>query len=63
MKTKIWRLYEIIDEETGEVLNSKKYDKTNYITIKHEKTIRDEKNYRVETTRRIVKHNKQQRLF
>lgn len=60
---KTWRIYEIIDEETGEMMNSKKYDKKNYITIKTEKTIKDEQYYRVETTRRIIRHNGQQKLF
>jgi hypothetical protein len=60
---KTWRIYEIIDEETGEMMNSKKYDKKNYITIKTEKTIKDEQNYKIETTRRIVRHNGQQKLF
>lgn len=60
---KTYRIYEIIDEETGELMNSKKYDKKNYITIKHEKTITNEQNYRLETTRRIVRHNGQQKLF
>lgn len=60
---KTWRIYEIIDEETGEMMNSKNYDKKNYITIKTEKTYKDEQNYRIETTRRFVKHNGQHKLF
>jgi hypothetical protein len=63
MKEKIWRIYEIIDEETGELMNSKNYDKKNYITIKTEKSITDEKYYKIETTRRIVRHNGQKKLF
>lgn len=63
MKEKIWRIYEIIDEETGEMMDSKNYDKKNYITINTEKTIENGKYYKVEKTKRIVRHNGQQKLF
>ena len=60
---KIWRIYEVVDIETGELINTKLYEKKEYITINTEKTIKDEKYYKVETTRRYIKHNGQQRLF
>lgn len=60
---KIWRIYEVVDIETGELINTKLYEKKEYITINTEKTIKDEKYYKVETTRRYIRHNGQQRLF
>lgn len=60
---KIWRIYEVIDIDTGEIMNTKHYDKKNYLTIKIEKNEYKDKGYKIEVTRRIVKHNGQQKLF
>ena len=59
---KIWRVYEVIDIETGELLQSEK--RKNYITVNITKTkIKNEYGQTIETTRRYVKHNGQTRLW
>ena len=60
---KIWRIYEVVDIETGEVYNTKNYDRKNFITIKIEKSEYKDNGYKIEKTTRIVKHNGQQRIF
>lgn len=57
---KVWRIYEVVDIDTGELL--KKDQRKNYITIKTEVTKTEENGYKIETTRRIVKHNGQQTI-
>jgi hypothetical protein len=57
---KIYRIYEVIDSETGELL--KKENRKNYITINTEVSKKKENGYTIETTRRIVKHNGQQTI-
>lgn len=57
---KVWRIYEVIDSETGELL--KKEDRKNYITINTEVSKTKQNGYTIETTKRIVKHNGQQKL-
>ena len=59
---KIWRLYEVIDIETGELLKIEQ--RKNYITVEITKTITINKyGQKIETTRRYVKHNGQTRLW
>ena len=57
---KVYRVYEVIDEETGEILPKEK--RINYKTIRNEISRRTEGDYEIETTRRIVRHNGQQCL-
>lgn len=57
---KVWRIYEVIDVESGEILN--KDQRKNYITVSKE-TIKTKNNgYIIETQRRYVRHNRQQRI-
>jgi hypothetical protein len=58
---KVWRIYEVIDCVTGELL--KKEDRKNYITVSIETTKNKINGQTVEITRRIVKHNGQTNLF
>ena len=59
---KIWRVYEVMDIETGELLQSEK--RKNYITVEITKTrIKNDYGQTIETTRRYVKHNGQTRLW
>jgi hypothetical protein len=58
---KIYRTYLIIDIDTGEIY--KKVNNKEFETIKNEKTKKYTKDGIIEETRRIVKHNGQQRLF
>ena len=60
---KTYYIYEIIDVETGELMNSKHYDKKNYHTIKIEKTKKLQNGNIIETTKRIVKHTGQYNIF
>ncbi len=60
---KTWRIYEIVDIETGEIIRPNYETKKNYITIKIEKNVENNGSYRIEKTRRLVKHNGQQRIF
>lgn len=54
---KIWRIYEVVDIDTGELLNKDR--RKNYITISTEITKTKENGYIIERTKRIVKHNGQ----
>ena len=59
---KIWRLYEVIDIETGELLKTEQ--RKNYITVEITKKIeKNEYGQKIERTTRYVKHNGQQRLW
>ena len=59
---KIWRLYEVIDIETGELLTAEK--RKNYITVETTKKIyKNEYGQTIERTTRYVKHNGQTRLW
>lgn len=60
---KTWRIYEIVDIETGEIIIPNYETKKNYITIKIEKNVENNRYYKIEKTRRLVKHNGQQRIF
>jgi hypothetical protein len=60
---KIYRIYEIVDIETGEILKANYETKTNYKTIKIEKNVENKGKYKIEYTKRIVRHNGQQQLF
>lgn len=57
MEKKTWRIYEVIDLDSGEILS--KENRKNYITDRIE-VVKTEKNgYKIEETRRYVKHNGQ----
>ena len=58
---KTYRIYQVVDEETGEIL--KKENRKNYITIKTEVTNEKGNGNNIETTTRIVRHNGQKQLF
>ena len=59
---KIWRVYEVIDIETGELLATEK--RKNYITVETTKNKYKNKNgQKIEQTTRYVKHNGQTRLW
>jgi hypothetical protein len=60
---KIYRIYEIVDIDTGEMLKPSYETKKNYITVKIEKNVENKGNYKIEYTKRIVRHNGQQQLF
>lgn len=60
---KIYRNYEIVDIETGEIIKANYETKKNYITIKIEKNVEIKQGIRIEHTRRIVRHNGQQKLL
>lgn len=60
---KIWRIYEVVDIDTGEVYDTKNYDRKNFITVKIEKNEYKDKKCKIEKTTRIVRHNGQQKLF
>jgi hypothetical protein len=60
---KKYYIYEIVDEETGELIKAKSPKLKNYKTIKNEKSESIENNCRVIRTTRIVRHNRQQELF
>ena len=60
---KTYRIYEIVDIDTGEILKANHETKKNYITIKIEKNVERKQNYSIEYTKRIVRHNGQQKLF
>ena len=57
---KVYRIYEVVDIDTGELL--KKDQRKNYITVSVEKTKTKENGYIIERTKRIVRHNGQQKL-
>ena len=57
---KVYRIYEVVDVDTGELLN--KDQRKNYITVSVETTKSKENGKIIERTKRIVRHNGQQGL-
>ena len=58
---KVYRIYQVVEESTGEILP--KELRKNYITIRIEKNeYKNEHGQSIEVTTRIVRHNGQQQL-
>ena len=57
---KVYRIYEVVDVDTGELLN--KDQRKNYITVSVETTKSKENGKIIERTKRIVRHNGRQGL-
>ena len=59
---KIWRIYQVVDIETGEIINKEK--RKNYVTVNTiVNTTINNNGQKIETTTRLVKHNGQTRLW